>query len=180
MGHWLGSLDLLSAIGVLSAFFVGLTLIALAAGYAAERSMQRQGRTVFDVPLKRGQTRTELIGTVLFHLLFIPCAALALTSGWVRFEEGWVREIATFGLSMIGFQAYYWFLHRAMHWRPLFFIHKWHHESLVTTPLTGFSMSPFEAAGWIVGFLGPAVLFTLAGGVGFWGYAAFLSIAWYG
>lgn len=180
MGRWLSSLDFLAATGVLGVWFVGLTLFSLAAGYAAQRVAQRRGRTVFAVALKRGQTRTEGIGTALFHVVFVPSAAFALTSGWIRFESGVGLEILTFFLSMLGFQAFYWLMHRAMHWRPLFFIHKWHHDSLVTTPLTGFSMSPLEAVGWTVGFLAPAVLFSLAGGVGFWGYAGFLSFAWYG
>ncbi|MBX3272299.1 MAG: sterol desaturase family protein [Sandaracinaceae bacterium] len=180
MGSWLTSLGFAEALALVAAYSIGLTLFSLAAGFSAERAMQRRGRAIFAVPLKRGQLRTEALGTALFHAVWIPSAAALLASGWLRAGEGALLEVATFFGSMIGFQAFYWFLHRAMHLRPLFFIHRWHHESLVTTPLTGFSMSPLEAIGWVVGFLGPLVVGSLAGGVGVWGYLAFLTFAWYG
>jgi hypothetical protein len=40
----------------------------------------------------------------------------------------------------VGFQAFYWTLHRAM-LQHLLFVHRWHHRSRVTTPLSGQSMS---------------------------------------
>lgn len=167
-------------IGVTGAFFVGLTLLSLASGYAAERHYQERGRKVFDVPYKRGQVRTELLCNVLFHLVWIPGLAGTLASGALTFGTGVVIEVATFFVCLYFFQAYYWFLHRAMHWRPLFFMHRWHHESLVTSPLTGFSMSPLEAVGWAIGFLAPAVILSQLWAVGAWGYLGFLAFAWYG
>ena len=180
MGTFIESRSLAEALGVAAAFFVGLTAFSLAAGYGAQRFAHAQGRKVFDVPLKRGQTRREILGTVLFIALWVPAIALSFWAGLFRFGDGWLREILTFVGSMLAFQAYYWLIHRAMHWQPLFFTHKWHHDSLVTTPLTGFSMSPFEAVGWIVGFIAPAAAASLFVPIGAWGYVGFLTFAWYG
>lgn len=180
MGEWVRGLSYVEALGVVAAWSVGMTLVALAAGYGAQAHYTKRGMKVFDLPLKRGQTRTEIIGNVLFHWMWIPTAAWVLTSPAVHFRGGWWREVLTFFACVYGFQGFYWLLHRAMHWRSLFWVHRWHHQSLVTTPLTGFSIGPFEAVGWFVGFLGPAVLLSAVGLAGFWGYVAFLSFAWYG
>lgn len=180
MGAWLSSSSFVAALVATGAFFVALTLVSLASGYAVERRYWKLGRKIFDVPYKRTQARTELLGNVLFHLLWVPALAVTIASGALRFGSGVMLEVTTFFVCLYGFQAYYWFLHRAMHWRPLFFVHKWHHESLVTSPLTGFSMSPLEAVGWIVGFLAPALILSQLWAVGAWGYLGFLTFAWYG
>lgn len=180
MSRWLSSLSFLEALAWAAAFFVGLTLFSLASGYATERRYWKLGRKVFDVPYKRGQVRTEILGNVLFHLVWIPAFAAVVASGVLEWGSGVLLELVTFFVSIATFQAYYWLLHRAMHWRPLFFVHKWHHESLVTSPLTGFSMSPLEAIGWVVGFILPAFALSQIGAVGAWGWLGFLAFAWYG
>lgn len=180
MAAWLTGLTFVEALGWASALFVSLTLVSLAAGYAVERRTWATAGKIFDVPARRGQLRHEVIGTALFHVIWLPAVAGALASGLVRFSGGLGRELVTFFGAMFFFQVYYWLMHRAMHWRPLFFLHRWHHRSLVTSPMTGFSMSPLEAVGWTVGFLAPAALLSLAGGAGAWGYLGFLGVAWYG
>lgn len=166
--------------GAIAAFFVGITAFGLVAGVTLERHYQRRGLTIFAVKLKRGQPRRERLGTALFLVTWIPIAALAVHFELLRFSAGLSRELVTFGVCWVGFTVYYWFLHRAMHTQPLFWFHRWHHESLVTTPWTGLSMSPLEALGWIVGFLGPALVLSHFGWLGAWGYATFFAIHFYG
>lgn len=178
MAGWLSNLSFLDALALSAGAFTGLTLLSLAIGYRAERAAQ--GRTVFDLPLKRGQTRQEIIGNVLFHLMWAPALALAISSGALRFGEGLGRELGTFAFAVFAFQALYWLMHRAMHWRPLFFTHRWHHDSLVTTPMTGFSMHPLEGVGWIACFIGPAALVSVFTEIGAIGYLLFLLAAWSG
>ncbi|MCU0673485.1 MAG: sterol desaturase family protein [Myxococcota bacterium] len=167
-------------LGTIAAFFVAITALALLAGVVLERHYQKQGLTIFAVKLKRGQPRLERLGNALFLVTWIPLATLAVHYELLRFNAGLSRELVTFGVCWVGFTVYYWFLHRAMHTKPLFWIHRWHHESLVTTPWTGLSMSPFEALGWIVGFLGPALVLSHVGWLGAWGYATFFAIHFYG
>jgi len=180
MTSWLSGLSFLHVLGYTAGVSVGLTLLSLLVAYPVQRSLQARGRKIFDLPLKRGQLNRELLGNVLWHLMSIPLFAWCLTSGVLRFGDGLAREAMTFFLCVYAFQALYWFLHRAMHWPPVFFVHKWHHDSLVTTPLTGFSMHPLEGLGWMVCFVGPAALVSLFTEVGFWGYLAFVAVAWTG
>src|SRR5262245_5342630 len=141
----LSALPFVAHLGIAALVCGVLTAIGLGWGFAAERAAWKRGRKVFDVPLKRGQLRKETIGTVLFHVIFVPVLALATWSGAVRFSSGWLAELLGFFVAWYGFQAFYYPLHRAMHSKALFWMHRWHHESLVTTPMTGFSMHPAEA-----------------------------------
>jgi sterol desaturase/sphingolipid hydroxylase (fatty acid hydroxylase superfamily) len=180
MNEWIAARSYLELLALCAGVCVALTLIGLGAGYGAERFWWKRGRKVFDLPLKRGQVQKELIGTALFHLMFIPVAALALRYGGVRFASGIAAELVGFAGPWYAFQLYYYVFHRSMHSRALFWMHRWHHESLVTTPMTGFSMHPAEAVGWIVGIVGSLVLFAQLDLLGFWGFSVFFFSLWSG
>lgn len=157
-----------------------LTLIGLGMGYAAEAYWWPRGRKVFDVPPREGQLRHELLGTALFHLLAVPVLAAVWWSGGFQFTSGWLPELLGFFVPWYGFQFYYYFLHRTMHTPAFYWAHKWHHLSMVTSPMTGFSMHPVETVGWLVGMLVPPLLLAHVDLLGFWGYAAFFSLFWTG
>jgi Delta7-sterol 5-desaturase len=163
-----------------TATLVATTLFSLALGFAVERRAWANGRRVFDVPLKRGQLRHEAIGTALFHVVFIPPFVLALHSGAIRFSDGWLAQVLGFAVAWYGFVFFYYFMHRAMHHKRLFWMHRWHHASLVTTPMSGLSMHPVEAIGWVVGMLGPAIVLSSFGLLGAWGWGFFLAVHWIG
>lgn len=165
---------------VCAAFFGGLVLIGLALGYGLERLAWSRGRKVYDVPKKRGQLRTEVVGTLLFHVVWLPIIALVLWSGVLRFSTTWAAELVTFPACWLSFQLAYYFVHRAMHTRKLFWMHRWHHESLVTSPMTGLSMHPLEALSWAAMFLVPALALSALGLLGEKAWMAFLAIHWIG
>lgn len=170
----------LGALAIVAALCVSATIVGLLVGHAAERLAFRGRRKVFDLKLKRGQVAKEALGTALFHLVFVPVAALALHLGWIRFSDGWLANVLGFAGPWFGFQLFYYPFHRALHHRRLFWAHRWHHHSLVTTPMTGFSMHPAEAVGWCVGLLSPLIAlsaFDLLGGVGF---GVFFGVFWIG
>jgi sterol desaturase/sphingolipid hydroxylase (fatty acid hydroxylase superfamily) len=186
MLDWLQARSLPELIGASFAFFTALTALSLVSGYGIEAALHKKGRKVFDVKHKPHQLRREVTGNVLWILLWCPLVAVVLERGWIRFapwtswRESLPRELLTGFLCMGVFQGYYWCMHRAMHWRPLFFMHRWHHQSLVTTAMTGFSMHPLEGVGWAVGFLAPAALASQLTPVGLYGFAFFLVFDWYG
>lgn len=181
MQDTLASLGYLELLAWLSVITVVLTLIGLAMGYAAEAAMRPKGRTIFALPRKRGLLRTEIIGTTLFHFVYVPPAAYLIWAGWIRFDaEGWLAIALSASAPWLAFQIFYYFFHRALHSRALFFMHRWHHESLVTSPMTGLSMSPWEASGWLIGLLVPPIVMSSLGVLHFWGYAFFLSYFWIG
>jgi sterol desaturase/sphingolipid hydroxylase (fatty acid hydroxylase superfamily) len=180
MRAFIESAELGSLLVACGALCVSLTSVALVLGFAIERVAQRRGRRVFDVALKRGQLRTEAIGTALFHVVFVPPLALALSRHWITFSTGWLAELAPLPLLWIAFQVLYYPLHRLAHRRAFFWIHRWHHESMVTTPMTGLSMHPLEAAAWVVMMLGPAIALSRLGLLGLDGALAFLIVHWLG
>lgn len=173
MGEWLLGLGWGELFALCAGFFGLLTAGSNALGFLLERVVQRRGLRIFAVPLKRGQLRTELLGNVLFLAVFVPAIAGLLGSGALRFTSGWAAEVTTFAVSWMAFVVFYYFFHRAMHAKALFWMHRWHHESLVTTPLTGLSMSPLEAAGWTVGMLAPSLLLARLDLLGAWGWLAY-------
>lgn len=161
------------------ALWVVATVVASSIGFGMERALK--ARKIFDVPLFEGQYRFELMGNAVFIAIVTSAITLALKLGVIRFgAAGWAAGVATFGAMLVGFQVFYWFLHRAMHAPSLLFLHRWHHRSQVTTPLTGQSVSPGEALGWAVGFVGLPWVFSLITPLSFWGWVGYLAFNTFG
>lgn len=178
MPAFLTRLDTVGLLLWVAAFFVTMTLAGLAQGFLIERLLTK--RRMFDVPLAKGQYRFELIGNLVFVAVAIAAVTGVLSLGWVRFADGWLRGIGTFVALMFGFQFFYYFLHRAMHHRLLLRFHRWHHRSQVTTPLSGQSVSFVEACGWMLGYVGLPLVFSLVVPISFEGWAAYVGFNVFG
>ena len=139
---------------------IGLNVVWSGVGVLVERSRFGRGHRVFGIDLKEGQLRREILANLRFDLLLAVFTAALLTTGTVRTApEPTFSAGITFAACWVSFEIYYWLLHRAMHMRSLYRFHRFHHDSRVTTPFTGFSMSAGEGLGWAVGFaLAPLVL----------------------
>jgi sterol desaturase/sphingolipid hydroxylase (fatty acid hydroxylase superfamily) len=152
----LTDLQLVFVCGAVLGALVGL---ASAVGFALEARLGAT-RRIFDLPRAQGQLRRELVGTLRYVVM--AAFAFAALLRIVPFAEESATSIATtFFVCWAGFEIYYWGLHRAMHWRPLYRFHRYHHESRVTSPLTGYSMSTVESLGWLVGLVGVPLLWSL-------------------
>jgi sterol desaturase/sphingolipid hydroxylase (fatty acid hydroxylase superfamily) len=158
--------------------FAALSLVSLgstALGFAIERSPWGRGHRVFDVPLDPGQYAREArgyLGFLVLHALGFPSlvAAGAIAGG----ASGAGAFALTFFVTYLCFESSYFLLHLFMH-RPAFlWTHRFHHLSRVTTPLTGLSVHPAEAVGWVFCLsLGP-VLLSLFGPIHFGAWLAYL------
>jgi Delta7-sterol 5-desaturase len=165
--------------GFVLAFFGGLTVFASFVGFMTERALPK--KRIFAVPLVKGQLRFEIVGNLVFLTVATLTVTAALRADVVRLgEPSWVRSIATFFALLVSFQAFYWFLHRAMHTRPLLFLHRWHHRSRVTTPLSAQSMSVGEASLWMLGYVGLPLVLSRVVPIGFMGWAAYLAFNVFG
>lgn len=159
----------------LAAAHVGLTVVSVAAGLAVERSPLGRARQIQSDPVPPGQLRRELLSNVRFCLLVPAALAAALAADVFQFgPDTLLRGALTFAACSVAFDAYYYLLHRAMHLRRLMPIHRFHHLSRVTGPLTGQSMSLAEALGWIVGYVGVPWLLSQIAPLSLVGYLAYL------
>ncbi len=156
MTEFVDSLSYPELVLLCGGFFAVLIAFNSAVGFGLE-SWLGESRRIWDLPLAEGQLRWELIG----NLRFIVMAAFAFAGlFWVVpfAEESVLAVFGTFVGCWVMFEIYYWGMHRAMHWRPLYRFHRYHHDSRVTSPLTGYSMSTVESAGWLVGLVGAPLL----------------------
>ncbi len=143
----------------LLAFFGFLTVGNVLIGFAAERWVP--SKRIFAVPLAEGQLRHELIGNLVFVLVTVLTMTVVLASGVVRFGESSLGlGVETFVVILFGFQVFYYFLHRGMHHRSLLWMHRWHHRSQVTTPLSAQSVHIVESLGWMLGYAGLPLLLS--------------------
>ena len=158
MADFIASLTFPALLGFVSLYVGGLVALSLVTGFAAERLLSER-RRIFDMPVPRGQLAQETLGTLRFLAIAFPVFAAML---WYadRAPNNWFHFTVTFGVCWVSFEVLYWGLHRALHTKSLFRFHRYHHESKVTTPMTGYSMSVFEVVGWLISLAGPPLLLS--------------------
>lgn len=141
----------------IAAFVVGGLAGGIFTGYLAARKIQPNG-------FKWKHFRREVFWAVIN--VSISGAILGTGSKWlqdagiIRLDAGpavaWVIA-AQYVLYFIGFDTWFYWLHRGMHIEPWYkWIHKLHHGSLSTNPMTSLSVSPIESlinGGWVIVFL---------------------------
>jgi sterol desaturase/sphingolipid hydroxylase (fatty acid hydroxylase superfamily) len=153
----------------------GWSGVCLLLGFGAERALGPT-RRIYRISHsdRQGQLVQETIGTVRF--LAIASVAFGILLAVVRHAPNdAARFTVTFLVCWAGFEAYYWALHRAMHTRVGYRFHRYHHDSRVMTPMTGYSMSVVEALGWLVGLTGPLLLLSLAMPISIEGWLAYMA-----
>jgi Delta7-sterol 5-desaturase len=168
----MAQLKFIACLAYTTGFFLACTAVGLGVGYALERYTRRR---VWALPLPKGQFAHELRGNVVFLALVISACSVVWWSGWVNLATQTSREVLTFFAFLFAFQAYYYALHRLLHTPSLVRFHRWHHESRVTTPLSGQSVSAVEAVGWAISYAGLPVAMSQVSALGFWGIVAYLA-----
>lgn len=166
--------DLATLTAQVSAFFVGATAIGLVMGYALQRALT--SKQVWSVPVPEGQVAHEIRGNLIFVAVTIASFILVLHADVVRFgPESTTRAVLTFSALWLGFQGFYYALHRAMHSRLLVRFHRHHHESRVTSPLSGQSVGFVESLGWMLGYVGMPLAFSYVVPISADGWAAYMA-----
>lgn len=130
----------------LIAFVAGGLIAGVVSGYFKARKIQPKG-------FKWRLFRREIMWAVVnltFSALVLGSVAKGLQHlGVIRFQHGpvspWVVA-GEFVLYFIGFDTWFYWLHRLMHVEPFYtWIHKVHHGSPSPNPMTTFSESPLES-----------------------------------
>lgn len=132
----------------------------------------------------RGQFSRELFATLRIFLFDAAYFATVLKIDVVPIDEK--NAFPTFLFAYAWMEVWTYAQHRAMHTKKLWFIHRHHHESAVTGPLTSFSFSVAERAlnlaGFSLGLYGLS-LFTPLSHTGIAAYLTLyfvISVFWHG
>lgn len=173
LSGWIADSSFLSLSVATTLFLVAMNGLFSAIGVFVERSSLGRNFRIWSMEVPEGQVRREIGSSLRFNVLAGVCMAGMVSTGVVHIAadaSAWI----TFGACWIAFEIYYWALHRAMHTRALFRFHKFHHDSKVTTPFTGLSMSTVEGLGWILGFSLAPILLSIFGSVSAVGWMLYL------
>ena len=160
-------MDILITVGWMqrTALFLALLIVVTASfiglGFLIERTLSH--RRIFAIALQPGQRARELRSTVRFQLIAALTFSGFIGADVVTWVSGWTAGVTTFLACWTGFEIYYYALHRLMHTRALFQFHREHHQSVINTPLTAFSMSVHESLGWLLGYVFVPVVMALLG-----------------
>jgi len=104
-------------------------------------------------PERRGEHRARVEILQSLKSLVVTCFCLA-AGLWAQ-QRGWgvfapleptiLNCAAMFLVSIIAFDAWFYWGHRLMHWRPLYRHHLWHHRSVAPTVWSNYSDSLADA-----------------------------------
>ena len=111
------------------------------------RSRFAQARRVYRRTFADGQMRSELrAGLITIVFDGIHVGLLRATGSVPIGEPGVVETLLQFALLFVWFEIWFYVTHRALHLKPLYFLHAQHHVAKVTHPLTSLSFGIAERA----------------------------------
>lgn len=102
----------------------------------------------------RGEMRREILYSLFSLAVFSLVGVLVFLmhrAGWAKFyfdisSRGWGYFVFSTVALIFAHDAYFYWTHRLMHWKPLFpLFHRVHHLSRTPTPWAAFSFHPLEA-----------------------------------
>lgn len=131
-------------------------------------------RRVYNLHADQEQLREELNNSWLTSPLHSVLIGTALyTNFLVAAPETWLVFVYTFLIVFVWTEIWHYFSHRAMHHKSLLWIHREHHKSKVTNPLSSISFSFLEKLIFSVGIIGPVALLSWVMPVSFYGIVAY-------
>ena len=104
-------------------------------------------------PGRRGEerARAEMVQSAK---ALLPISAMMATGLWAQrhgltlfapLELSWTSFLAMLAVSVILFDAWFYWAHRVMHWRPLYRFHRLHHRSVAPTVWSTYSDDLIDA-----------------------------------
>lgn len=170
-----GTLPLLATFAaILAGVVFRSTMIVGAAFLWLAFSAFARTRKVFRIALPDGQLKSELLAAIPVLMLDAAVVTTVISAGLLTpVAATWSNAFVTFVLMFALFEIWFYFTHRAMHTRALFFIHRQHHVAKVTDPLTSLSFSLLERLVLLTGALGAAIMLSWTIEISLAGLAAY-------
>jgi len=127
-------------------FVIAGLLAAFGRSYLKARKIQPNG---FKWRMFRREMFWAVINVSISALILGTGTRMLQESGFIAFNSepaSWWVMLLEFALYFFAFDTYFYWLHRAMHVEPVYtWVHKIHHGSVATNPLTTLSVSPLES-----------------------------------
>ena len=145
---------------MLAAFFLRAGLF-IGAGFALSHATAFGARRrIYRIAFEPGQLGREATAGLLALAFDAAAFATLFKLGAVEqaTSDSLGRAVATFALMFVWIEVWFYVSHRAMHSRPLYWIHRQHHVAKVTNPLTSISFSIAERAVLVGGIAAFAAL----------------------
>jgi lathosterol oxidase len=121
--------------------------------------VKRKGvRKVYDIDVDHQQLKREIKNATYTTPVHAIILAAAFFGGLFLPSESAVTIPITFLITFLWTEVWHYFSHRALHTRPLFFIHLEHHRSMTTGPWTAVSFSVLEKLIFSLGIVLPIAL----------------------
>lgn len=112
-------------------------------------------RKIYDLPLEAAQIEREIRNSLLTTPIHAVLLAAFVESGVFRAGPESVPSAAlSFAIAFVWTEIWHYASHRAMHWKPLHFIHREHHLSRLTGPWSSVSFSFLEKFVFSLGIIG--------------------------
>src|SRR5436305_10531855 len=131
-------------------------------------------RHIYNLSPDQEQLKEELNNSFLTSPLHAFLIGVALYSGMLKeADTNWFNLTYTFIIVFVWTEIWHYFSHRAMHHKSLLFIHRLHHESRITNPLSSISFSFLEKFIFSVGIVFPVAALSHLMPISFFGIYAY-------
>ena len=134
----------------------------------------RKVRRIYNLQFSQEQLKEELQNSFLTSPLHACLIGIAMYIGFLQdYQTTWLNFTYTFLIVFVWTEIWHYFSHRAMHHKSLLWIHREHHKSKVTTPLTSVSFSFMEKFIFSFGIITPVAALSLVMPISFYGIIAY-------
>ena len=131
-------------------------------------------RKIYNLQPSQEQLKDELKNSYLTSPLHAALIWFALYTGFLAdHPTTWFNFTYTFVFTFVWTEIWHYFSHRAMHHKALLFIHREHHESRITNPLSSMSFSFLEKFIFSAGIIAPVAALSQVMPVSLYGLIAY-------
>src|SRR5690349_2207208 len=131
-------------------------------------------RRIYNLQASQEQLKEELMNSFLTSPLHSVLIWLALYSGFLVDHTTTILNFTyTFAIVFVWTEIWHYFSHRAMHHKALLWIHREHHKSKITNPMSSISFSFMEKLIFSVGIIAPVAALSSIMPISFYGIVAY-------
>ena len=131
-------------------------------------------RRIYNISPSQEQLKEEFQNSFLTSPLHAVLIGLVLYTGFLKdYTNTWWNFTYTFAIVFVWTEIWHYFSHRAMHHKALLFIHREHHKSKITNPMSSISFSFLEKLIFSGGIIAPVAALSWIMPISFYGIVAY-------